>query len=204
MTDQELKNLIADNFRAIRELRASQQQTDEQQKQTGEQLKQTEKLVDRNSVQIASLRRQFGDFGNNRGKAVENFFFRYFESEPRLGGIAFDEVRRNVNVPDDGEHDIVLINDTVSALISVKYKLYRKDVDRLLEEETERFRRYLRKLGSTHSFYAGVASFILNREVEEYAVEKGLWVFVRSGKNSAVLNAPSFEARRFDLAVEGT
>ena len=212
MTDRELKELIADNFRAIRELRASQRETgeqikelrasqrefSEQQKKTDEQLNRTEKLVRRNFLAIASLGRRFGEFGNGRGEEAENFFFRYFESSPRLGSIAFDEVKRNVNGPDGGEHDIVLINNSASALISVKYKLHGKDVDNLLEREAERFRRFLRKLGSAHSFYAGVASFIVNREVQDYAVGKGLWVVARSGRNSVVLNEPAFRPRRFD------
>ena len=205
MTDQELKELVADNFRAIRELRVAQRETGEQikelrasQRKTDEQLNRTEKLVRRNFLAIASLGRRFGEFGNGRGEEVENFFFRYFERNPRLGGISFDEARRNVREPGGGEHDIVLINDTISALISVKYKLRKEDVDSLLEKETERFRRYLRKLGSRHSFYAGAASFIVNREVQDYAVGNGLWVVARSGRNSVVLNDPAFRARRFD------
>ena len=212
MTDQELKEAVADNFRAIKELRVAQRETGEQQKKTDEQIKElrasqrktdeqlnrTEKLVRRNFLAIASLGRRFGEFGNGRGEEVENFFFRYFERNPRLGGISFDEARRNVREPGGGEHDIVLINDAISALISVKYKLRKEDVDSLLEKETERFRRYLRKLGSRHSFYAGAASFIVNREVQDYAVGNGLWVVARSGRNSVVLNDPAFRARRFD------
>ncbi len=182
MTDRELKDLIADNFKAIKELRKSQRETHEQMKRTDQ--------------RIAELGRRFGDFGNNRGEEVENFFFRYFESEPRLGGVSFDEVLRNVGWS-GGEHDIVLINDRVSALISVKCKLREKDVDSLIGREAERFGRLLRKLGSAHSFHAGVAAFILDKKLEDYAVGNGLWVVTRSGTNSVVLNDPVFQARRF-------
>ena len=225
MTDRELREFAAEHFTEMKELRATQRetaeqltrterivnqvtermkQTDEQMKKTDERMRQTDELIKQNAEQmkktdkkIAELGRQFGDFGNRRGEEAENFFFRYFEGKPRLGSVVFNEVRCNVNAPGGGEHDIVLLNDTVSALISVKYKLHKTDVDNLLGKETERFKRLLRKLGSTHSFYAGVAAFILDKWVEDYAIGKGLWVVSRSGKNSAVVNGPAFEARRF-------
>ena len=174
-----------------REFREQQREFSEQQKKTDEQLRETGK-------KIAELGRQFGDFGNGRGEEVENFFFRYFESSPRLGGFSFDQVLRNVRGPGSAEHDIVLINDTVSALISVKYKLHKTGVDSLLGREAEQFRRFLRGLGSAHSFYAGAAAFVVDPKVQEYAVGRGLWVVTRSGKNSVVVNDPAFEARRFD------
>ena len=247
MTDQELRELIADNFRANKELRVFQRETStqqrefsqqqkktdeqlretgeqikelrasqrefsqqqrefseqqrefrEQQKKTDEQMKKTDEQMKKTDKKIAELGRQFGDFGNGRGEEVENFFFRYFESSPRLGGFSFDQVLRNVRGPGSAEHDIVLINDTVSALISVKYKLHETGVDSLLGREAEQFRRFLRGLGSTHSFYAGAAAFVVDPKVQEYAVGRGLWVVTRSGKNSVVVNGPAFEARRFD------
>ncbi|MBF0433577.1 MAG: hypothetical protein HQK83_20025 [Fibrobacteria bacterium] len=183
MTDQELRDLVAENARTIKALRASQEKTDEQ-------MKRTDERIDR-------LGQRFGDFGNTRGQEVEEFFYRYFCRHPELLGTTFDEVDRNIITADGDEHDIILVNGQITALISVKYKLYKKDVDSLVAKELKRIQHFLDKWGSTHVLYGGVASYIVSEEVSKYAQDKGLYVITRSGENTVFLNKKSFRAKSF-------
>ena len=181
-----------------------QKKTDEQQKKTGELIRQiaerqnqTDEQMKKTDERIDRLGKRFGDFGNNRGEEVEEFFYRYFEKNPRLQGTTFDEVERNIITSDGDEHDIVLVNGEVTALISVKYKLHKKDVDKLVSTELKRIQHFFGKLGSRHRLYGGVASYIVKEDVQKYAESKGLYVISRSGDNTVVLNKDNFQAKVF-------
>ena len=190
MTDQELRDLVAENTKAIREIHMSQKKTDEQMRKTDEQMRKTDERIDR-------LGQRFGDFGNTRGQEVEDFFYRYFMNHPELSGLHFDTVDRNIISSDGHEHDIVLVNGKCSALISVKYKLYKKDVDHLVTKELKRVRHFWNRMGSKHILYGGIASYVVSDEVGKYAEDKGLYVITRSGENTVFLNKKSFKAKGF-------
>ena len=190
MTDQELKDLANANIIAIdkmrdsiRELRTSQEKTDAQMQKTDEQIK--------------NLGKRFWEFGNSRGQEVEDFFYRYFHRNRRLPGVEFDRVERNMITTDGQEHDIILINGQSSALISVKHKLHKKDIDSIVNDEMPRMKYFLRGVGSTHRLYGWVASFVVSDAVQRYAQEQGLYVLTRSGENTLVLNDADFQAQEF-------
>ena len=211
MTDQELRDLMAENAIRIRELREAQKETreaqkktdeqmkktDEQMKKTDEQMKKTDEQMKKTDERLDRLGQRFGDFGNNRGEEVEDFFYRYFAKNPALQGISFDDVERNIITSDGDEHDIVLINGETTALISIKYKLHKKDVDKLVSTELKRIQHFFEKLGSKHLLYGGVASYVVNEDVQKYAEEKGLFVITRSGENTLFLNKKGFKAKTF-------
>ena len=176
MTDQELKDLVAENTKGLAELRTSQAKTD---------------------TQIKSLGKRFWEFGNSRGQEVEDFFYRYFHRNRRLPGVEFDRVERNMITTDGQEHDIILINGQSSALISVKHKLHKKDIDSIVNDEMPRMKYFLRGVGSTHRLYGWVASFVVSDAVQRYAQEQGLYVLTRSGENTLVLNDADFQAQEF-------
>lgn len=188
-TDEQLRQTDEQLKKTDEQLR----QTDEQLKKTDEQLKKSDKKWEKISAKIDKLGELYGNSENNKGEEVEEFFYRYFEKNKNIAGIDFDEVDRNIIASERSEHDIVLINGQASALISVKYKLKEKDIDYLIEKELVRVKHFFHKLGSQHKLYGGVASYIITPEVEEYAKEKGIYVFGRSGKNVELRNEIDFQ-----------
>ena len=197
MTGAELIELSRNTLKSIERLEESitrleesQARTDEQMKKTDEQMKKTDERIDR-------LWQRFGDFWNNRGEEVEDFFYRYFLKNRYLNHVDFDEVERNIITADGQEHDIILTNGRASALISVKYKLHKKDIDSLVNKEMSRMKMFLSNVGSTHRLYGWIASYIVKEEVEEYAKSKWLYVFTRDGDNTILLNDENFVAHEF-------
>jgi hypothetical protein len=171
--------------------------TDEQMKKTDEQMKKTDERLDKIWRKIDRLWELFWDFWNTRWEEVEDFFYRYFSKNKELLWIKFDDVEKNIITAEWQEHDIVLINWKSSALISVKHKLHKKDVDSLIWKEMTRMKYYLNKLWSKHKLYGWVASYIVNKDIEEYAKSKWLFVITRSWDNTIILNEKDFEWKVF-------
>ena len=210
MTDQELKDLVASL--AISQAETSKQmkkaseemakwfkksdesfeRLKESQRQTDEQMKKSDEKWQKISDKIDHLWKLYWDSENNKWIEVEEYFYRYFRKHKYLWKIKFDEVDRNIISADWQEHDIVLINWKVSALISIKYKLKKQDVDDMVEREIWRVKYFFTKLWSKHKLYAWIASFIVNEEVEKYAKSKWLYVFSRKWDDVLALNDKDF------------
>ena len=139
----------------------------------------------------------YSDFWDRRREEVEDFFYRYFLENRRLSNMLFREVFNKFITIDWENHDIILTNGRALALISVKYKLHKKDIDSLVNKEMSRMKMFLSNVGSTHRLYGWIASYIVKEEVEEYAKSKWLYVFTRDGDNTILLNDENFVAHEF-------
>ena len=197
MTDDEFRELVKANTKGIAELKEYQTETARQMRKTDEQMKKTDEQMKKTDERIDRLGQRFWDFWNNRWEEVEDFFYRYFLKNKKLSDVKFDEVERNIITADWQEHDIILTNWRASALISVKYKLHKKDIDSLLKKEMVRMKYFLHNVGSKHRLYWWIASFVVNKEVEEYAKSKWLYIFTRDGDSTILLNDDNFVAQEF-------
>ena len=61
-----------------------------------------------------------------------------------------------------------------------------------------RMKYYLNKLNSNHKLYWGIASYIVNKEDEEYAKSKWLFVITRNWENTVFLNDKDFVWKAFN------
>ena len=119
MTDQELKDLVAN-------LIASQAKTDAQMAKTDAQMAKTDDKLNR-------LSELYGGVSSNQGSAAEEFFFNSLTANPEVGGIKFDRVTPNVmpaTKTKQGEFDIVLVNGNSVAVVEVKYKVHPSDIEK--------------------------------------------------------------------------
>jgi hypothetical protein len=188
----------------IAELRASQKETgkqiketSEQQKKTDEQMKKTDEQMKKTDERLNRLSKRYGDSERNKGEEVEDFFYRHFLKNKKIADISFDDVERGKISSDGYEHDVVMVNGNSAALVSVKYKLRERDIDYLIETELPSLRNFFRRLGSKHNLYGGVASYIVTKEVQDYATKKGLFVFTRAGKDVKLNNKDQVKALTF-------
>ena len=172
MTDQELKDLIASlamkTDEELNRLKEAQLKTDEQLKKTDEQLK--------------KLAEQVGGIGNNQGAVAEEYFYNSLKEKMKLLGMEFDDIGLNWKKSKKGiedEFDIVLINGKNIALIEVKYKAHKNDVERL-DKKVKNFRKLFPEY-SHLKLYAGIASFHIYEVAKELAKQKGYFVLKRNG-----------------------
>ena len=195
---------MAENAKWMKELRAAQKKTEElmrktfeAQRQTDEQMKKTDEQMKRTDEKLGRVCKQFWDFWNNRWEEVEEFFYRYFQKNPSLMDLKFNDVKKTVFTSDWSEHDIVLINWEASAVISVKYKLRKKDIDSLLNREMGIIRNFYHDLRINQKLYWAVASYIISKDVEKYAKEKWLFVLTQSWEGTRILNKKWFKAKTY-------
>lgn len=174
-----------------------QAKTDAQIAELKESQAKTDAQLAKTDAQLDRLGKYFGDSENNKGQEVEDFFYRHFAKHRRLGPIKFDEVNRNIISSEESEHDIVMINGEVSALISVKYKLKKEHIDYLVDTELNRIRSFYHRLGSKHKLFGGMAAYIIPHHLENYARAKGVFLFGRAGDNVQALNHSDFKPQDF-------
>ncbi len=169
MTDQELKDLVAQTFKGIQELRISQAETSEQMKKTDEKL--------------ARMGIHLGNISNNQGDVAEEFFYNSLEDKKDLAGVHYDFIDKNWKnrmgqIAD--EFDIVMVNGKDIAIIEVKYKAHQSDLEKLLTKKFDNFQ-LLYPQYKDYTHHLGLASFHINDDLKEQALEAGVIVLQRKG-----------------------
>ncbi|MBC8519250.1 MAG: hypothetical protein H8D24_02425 [Gammaproteobacteria bacterium] len=184
MTDDELKKLVAG-------LAVAQDRTDAQQAKTDAQLAKTDVQLAKTDVQLAKtdaklnrLAEMYGGVGNNQGKVAEEFYFNSLKQNPVLSGINFDLIEKNVtrhaaNIEE--EYDLLLINGEDVFIIEVKYRVHPKDIERLVGRKAINFRKlYPEYVNYRH--HLALATFAIEDDVRDLALEQGVTILQRRGK----------------------
>ena len=182
MTDDELKALVAslavDSKRmheAQMALHEAQMATDEQMKRTDEQMKRTDEKLERMGISL-------GNVTHNQGDVAEEFFFQSLIKDNHLGSIRFDDVVKNMEKHRgqiQEEYDLVMTNGDVIAVVEVKYKAHKNDLDKL-DRKMRHFKR-LFPIYQAFKQYGAIAAFHINDDAKEEALKRGYFVLQRSG-----------------------
>jgi hypothetical protein len=179
MTDDELKALVAslavaqkETGEEIKALAVAQKATDEQIKRNDKML--TEKL-DRVGITL-------GNIGKNQGDVAEEFFFQSLIKDNHLGSIHFDDVVKNMDKHRgkiQEEYDLVMTNGDAIAVVEVKYKAHKHDLDKL--DRKMRHFKQLFPIYQEFKQYGAIAAFHINDDAKEEALRRGYFVLQRSG-----------------------
>ncbi len=159
---QELKN---SDFR----LKSSQEKIDEKTLEVQETLKRVGKMV--------------GNIAQNQGDIAEEFFYNSLAHKPTFAGINYDFIDKNVtrhhkNVQD--EYDILMINGKDVAIIETKYKAHVNDVERLITKKYNNFKKLYPEYAN-YRHHLGLASFNMNEDVKEKALQNNVILLQRKG-----------------------
>ena len=176
MTDNELRELVADLIRAQAKTDAQLAKTDAQLAKTDAQLAKTDAKLDR-------LADMYGGVGNNQGRVAEEFYYNSLKHNPVLNGIRFDFIDKNVTRAKAGieeEYDLLLVNGEDVFIVEVKYRLHPKDIDRLLGRKLGNFPKLFPEYGS-YRLHPVLATFSVDDEVRDMALERGVLVLQRRG-----------------------
>lgn len=124
-----------------------------------------------------------GNISNNQGDVAEEFFYNSLEHNKDLAGVHYDYVGKNwqhdMNKVRD-EFDIVMVNGKDVAIIEVKYKAHKADLDKLLTKKYENFK-ILYPMYKDYNHHLGLAAFHINQDLKEEALEQGVIVLQRKG-----------------------
>lgn len=186
MTDDELKALIASIAIVQKETAAAQKETGEEikalavaQKETGEQMKRNDKML---TEKLERMGINLGNIGQNQGDVAEEFFFQSLIKDNRLGKIYFDDVVKNMEKHRgqiQEEYDLVMTNGDVIAVVEVKYKAHKNDLDKLVRK-MKHFKQ-LFPIYQSFKQYGAIAAFHINDDAKQEALRRGYFVLQRSG-----------------------
>ena len=196
MTDDELKALVASIAVAQREnaeqMKLTDEQmkltdermkhTDEQMKLTYESIKRTDEQMKRTDEKLKRMGITLGNVTNNQGDVAEEFFFQSLIKDNRLGSIRFDDVVKNMEKHRgkiQEEYDLVMTNGDALAVVEVKYKAHKNDLDKL--DRKMRHFKQLFPIYQHYKQYGAIASFHINDEAKSEALRRGYFVLQRSG-----------------------
>ncbi len=175
MTDEELKELVAS-------LAIAQKKTDEQMNRTDEQIAElllAQKESDRKLDKVGDL---LGNIARNQGDVAEEFFFNSLADDTHLGSVHFDDITKNQHKQRgkfQEEYDIVMTNGEAVGIVEVKYKVHENDLKKL-ERKMQNFKK-LFPIYEAYKLYGAIASFHINNDAKEAALNQGFFVLQRSG-----------------------
>jgi len=145
-------------------------------------IRETQKIVKENSKLI-------GGMGNSNGDVAESYFRNSFAKRMSFAGQKYDSISQNLsrkvrklNLQD--EYDLVLYNCTSVAIIEIKYKADKDDIEDLLKKALT-FKKLFPEYAN-FELYLGLAGFSVNKRVEKEAVKQGIAVIKQVGDTMVI------------------
>ena len=149
-------------------------------KSISKELKETQKQT---SKEVDKLSKYIGNIGQNQGDVAEEFFVNSIGTTLNIGNIQYYELNKNMyrkTKKAEGEFDIVLVNGTELALIEIKYKAHKNDIDDLINKKYTNFKKLYPEY-SNYNHHLGLASFNMNEDVKELASKSNVILLQRKG-----------------------
>ncbi|MEM1241483.1 MAG: DUF3782 domain-containing protein [Cyanobacteria bacterium P01_H01_bin.26] len=157
-----------------------------------------EKRLARAEAIASQANQAVNNLSSRWGRFVENIVapaaLRLFQER----GMAVQEVyqrvrsaRGNLNL----EIDILVVDDDVAVIIEVKSRLTQDSIRQVLLT-LERFKQAFPHYGS-YRLYGAVAAIEIDKDVDTYAYNQGLFVIQQSGDSVAISNTTDFKPRNW-------
>ncbi len=166
-------------------------------------LREFQKLANDTNKRVADITDTIGRFAEEQVRPKILYLFRHRIPSPDL---QFVSSRFEVETNDDiflAEFDLLLTNDVDNSVaVEVKNRLRQADVDEhldRLEKVKSHPNRKKNKFIDGTTMYGAVAGMIVTKEVERYAMKKGLYVIAPSGQGVEVKNKPDFKAASWEI-----
>ncbi len=157
----------------------------------------TELAIDRLTKQITRTEKQVGEITDTLGKYVEEHVRPKAISEFKKFGVFLNESHQRVtNVEGLGEKsyeiDLLLVNTEYAVAVECKSKLKIDDINEHLLR-LDKIRNNPTKGLKDVKIIGAVAGMIVPKNVLDYAIKKGLFVFVPTGETVKIANEKSFK-----------
>ena len=141
---------------------------------------------------IKAMHQELGGISNSNGDVAESYFINSFEKGMQFAGQKYDSIdsnvrRKNKQLNLQGEYDIVLYNCTSIAIIEIKYKAKKEDVEPLLKK-AETFKA-LFPYYKDYALYLGLAGMHVNITAEREAIKQGIAIIKQVGDTMVVSDA---------------
>jgi len=155
-----------------------------------------EKLQKENAKRFAKLEKSqeemqkvLSGIGISNGLVAEDLIFNSLNKKMSFGGITFDDIyqgiRRGKRLADGskviGEYDVVLFNGAAIAIIDVKYRVRKEDIEYLIDVQMPKFK-VLFPQYKDFNVYLGLGGMSFQQGVERDALQRGVGTFKLKGE----------------------
>lgn len=157
---------------------------------------QAEQRLARAEAIAAQANQAVNNLSSRWGRFVENIVapavLRLFQAR----GIAVQEIYQRVRSARDAinlEVDILAVDDDVAVIVEIKSRLTQTDIRQVLNTLSQfktAFPHYAR-----YQIYGAVAAIEIDRDVDTYAANQGLFVIAQSGETVEISNPQTFMPR---------
>jgi outer membrane protein assembly factor BamD (BamD/ComL family) len=123
---------------------------------------------------------------------AEAYFINSFEQHPYFAGQDFQIIESDVKKYSKalnlrGQYDLLLHNGTSVAIIEIKYKAKKEDVEEVLNK-VESFKKLFPQY-KNYALYLGLAGLSVEKSAEEEAIKQGVGIIKQVGKNMVINDA---------------
>jgi len=132
---------------------------------------------------MKNLDEMIGGVSNSNGMFAEEFFFNALDmGDKHLFGEHFDECyslvkRHNKEKQKKNEHDILLVNGKSVAIVEVKYKARKEDIQKIINR-LPNFRTLFPEYKG-HRIFLGLAAMSFDKGVEDESTKEGIAIINR-------------------------
>jgi Holliday junction resolvase-like predicted endonuclease len=151
-------------------------------REVAQEQKETERKFQETDRKLDKLGELLGNICRNQGDVAEEFFFNSLANDAHLGSVHFDDITKNQHKQRgkfQEEYDIVMTNGDAIGIVEVKYKAHENDLTKL-ERKMRNFKK-LFPIYESYKLYGAIASFHINDDAKEAALNQGFFVLQRSG-----------------------
>jgi hypothetical protein len=141
---------------------------------------------------MKAMQKELGGITKSNGEMAESYFINCFTNNPQFAGQNFQFVDANTRRSSKAlqlrdEYDLLLYNGVAVAIIEIKYKARKKDVEHLLKK-TETFKTLFPQY-KEFGLYLGLAALHFDIETEQESIERGVAVIKQVGKAMVINDA---------------
>lgn len=143
-------------------------------------------------VQMTALKKELGGIGLSNGNFAEEYFSNsFFYDQKNFFGEKFDFMSENLSGRETkggftDEYDIVLFNCDSIAIIEVKYKARKENLEQVLRKP-KTFRKLYPEFKHC-KIYLGLASMTFSKDVEALCRKEGVAIIKQVGKNVVIVD----------------
>jgi len=189
LTWGEIKAMFSETDRRFKE---SERKSKEESKKLKQFLDKVGEQVERTSRIVEETTRQIGGISNSNGDIAESYFINSFEKKPHFAGQDYDHFSSNLRKKSkklnlQGEYDLVMYNCASVAIIEIKYKAKKEDIEPLLLK-AQTFKQLFPEYANC-ALYLGLAGLHVNTAAEKEAIKQGIAVVKQVGENMVINDA---------------
>lgn len=132
---------------------------------------------------LKETQRILSGVGISNGMVAEELVYRSLQKSMTFCGVVFDRIsyplHQSITLLDgkkiEGEFDVALLNGTSAAIIDVKYRVRKEDIDYLINVQMPKFKTVLPQY-KDYKMYLGIGGMAFEKDMDKEALRRGVAV----------------------------